>query len=197
MIFKFTKKTSQGSDEELIKEFSSTCDLEVLGELYSRYMHLVYGICLKYLKDRDESRDTVMEIFEKLITDIPKQKIDNFRSWLHVVTRNYCLMELRTRKSDLEKYKEWAIDPGNFMESAYELHPIDDEDPGMEKALAYCIERLKIEQKECIRQFYFGNRCYREIAKNLRMDEKNVKSHIQNGKRNLKLCLEKKDESKR
>jgi RNA polymerase sigma-70 factor (ECF subfamily) len=90
MIFKFTRKISnKRTDEELIEEFSESADLGVLGELYSNYMHLVYGVCLKYLKDREEAMDAVMQIFEKLIAEIPKQKIENFRSWLHVVTKNY------------------------------------------------------------------------------------------------------------
>jgi RNA polymerase sigma-70 factor (ECF subfamily) len=198
MIFRSPRKIStKRSDEELINEFSSGRDIEVLGELYSGYMHLVYGLCLKYLKDRDESKDTVMQIFEKLIVEIPKQKIENFRSWLHVVTKNYCLMQLRTQKSIGEKYNEWAIDPGNFMENNYDLHPIDRDEVDIEAGLADCIERLNDEQKECIRQFYYESRCYSEIAKNLSMDEKKVKSHLQNGKRNLKLCLEEKNERKR
>jgi len=195
MIFKLPRKISaKRTDEELIAEFSSSGDLEVLGELYSGYMHLVYGVCLKYLKDREEAMDAVMQIFEKLIAEIPKQKIENFRSWLHVVTKNYCLMKLRSEKTLNEKYNEWATDPGNFMESGTDLHPIDKDEPDMERALADCIEKLKDDQKECIRQFYYEDRCYNEIAQNLGLDEKKVKSHLQNGKRNLKLCLEAKDE---
>ena len=89
----------------------------MLGELYSGYMHLVYGVCLKYLKDRDESMDAVMQIFEKLIIEIPKQRIENFRSWLHVVTKNYCLMQLRSQKSQDERLKEWMNDSLVFMEN--------------------------------------------------------------------------------
>jgi RNA polymerase sigma factor, sigma-70 family len=198
MILKFPGKIlKKETDEELINKFSSSGNLEVLGELYSRYMHLVYGVCLKYLRDREESMDAVMQIFEKLVTEIPKQKIENFRSWLHVVTRNYCLMQLRSRKSQDEKHNEWLLDPGNFMENSSGLHPIDKDEPDMEKALAYCIDKLKDEQKKCIMQFYYEDRCYSEIAKNLSIDENKVKSHLQNGKRNLKLCIEGKNERER
>jgi RNA polymerase sigma-70 factor (ECF subfamily) len=198
MILKFSKKISvKRSEEELIDEFTSGGDLEVLGELYSSYMHLVYGVCLKYLKDREESMDTVMQIFEKLVTEIPKQKIENFRSWLHVVTRNYCLMQLRSRKSKDEKQNEWLLDSGNFMENDSGLHPLDKEDPNMEKVLADCIEKLKDEQKKCIMQFYYEDKCYNEISKNLGINENKVKSHLQNGKRNLKLCIEGKNERER
>jgi RNA polymerase sigma-70 factor (ECF subfamily) len=197
MILNFSeKKTNGNSDEELSGRFSSSADLEILGELYTRYMPLVYGVCLKYLKNREESRDAVMAIFEKLITEIPKQKIDNFHSWLHVVTRNYCLMQLRSDKTHNEKLNEWVLDPGNFMEESYYMHPIDTQEPDMEKKLADCIETLKDDQKECIRQFYYENKCYNEISINLGIDEKKVKSHLQNGKRNLKLCIEEKNERK-
>jgi len=107
------------------------------------------------------------------------------------------LMQLRSMKSQDEKYNEWKIDPGNFMESGYDLHPIDKDESDMEKILADCIERLKEDQKQCIMQFYYENRCYNEIAENLGLDEKKVKSHLQNGKRNLKICLEEKDERRR
>ena len=193
MLFNTSNKNKgEKSDEDLLREFTSTGDLEVLGELYAGYMHLVYGVCLKYLKDREESMDAVMQIFEKLIIEIPKHKIENFRSWLHVVTKNYCLMQLRSQKSKDEKMNEWLSDSLLFMESSSLLHPIDEDEPNVEKALADCLERLKREQKECIRQFYYENRCYNEIALNLGLDEKNVKSHLQNAKRNLKLCLEEK-----
>ncbi len=198
MLFKVKGKNHPNkTDEELLKEFHSSGNLDALGELYSSYMHLVYGVCLKYLKDREESMDAVMQIFEKLIVEIPKQKIENFRSWLHVVTKNYCLMNLRSQKSKDDKFSEWINDPLVFMETASTLHPIDEEDQVMDKALEDCIERLKDEQKKCIQQFYYENRCYNEIAVNLGLDEKKVKSHLQNGKRNLKLCLEEKNVRKR
>lgn len=193
MLFKIPiKKNIQRSDEDLLQKFSSTADLEALGELYSGYMHLVYGVCLKYLKNRDESMDAVIQIFEKLIIEIPKQRIENFRSWLYVVTKNYCLMQLRSQKTQKERISEWMMNSMVFMENDSDLHPIDEEEPVLDKALLNCIEKLKGEQKECIQQFYYENRCYNEIALNLGLEEKKVKSYLQNAKRNLKLCLEEK-----
>jgi RNA polymerase sigma-70 factor (ECF subfamily) len=186
------KQNPRKSDEDLLEEFSRTGDLATLGELYSDYMHLVYGVCLRYLRNRDESKDAVMQIFEKLIIEIPKQRIENFRSWLHTVTKNYCLMKLRSDKTKQEKFNALIDDAAFFMETNSILHPIDENEPDQEKALADCIGKLKREQKECIEQFYYGNSCYQEIAENMGLDEKKVKSHLQNAKRNLKLCLEEK-----
>ena len=190
---RFVKK----SDEDLIREFRISGDLELLGELYSGYMHLVYGVCLKYFKDRDESMDAVMQIFEKLIVEIPKHNIENFRSWLYVVTRNYCLMQIRSKKSNDEGLKEWINDTQIFMENYQDLHPIDKDESDIDEGLEDCIEKLKDEQRECIRQFYFENKSYYEIGIKMDLDEKKVKSHLQNGKRNLKLCLEEKNERKK
>ena len=200
MIFKIPRnKKMNKSDGELLTEFKSGGDLEVLGELYSRYVHLVYGVCLKYLKEREEAKDGVMQIFEKLIIEIPKYNIENFRSWLHVVTKNYCLMQLRSGKSEKEKFSEWLNDPSVFMETVTDLHPLDEDEDSksVDRALEDCIERLKDVQRMCIRQFYFENRCYNEISVNLGLDEKKVKSHLQNGKRNLKICLEEKNVRKK
>jgi RNA polymerase sigma-70 factor, ECF subfamily len=186
------RDVSQSFEEDLLQEFTRTGDLETLGRLYSGYMPLVYGVCVKYLKDREESKDAVMQIFEKLIVEIPKQRIENFRGWLHVVTRNYCLMQLRSKKSHDEKINEWMIDSSVFMENNAGLHPIDSDEAETDEALAKCIEKLKNEQKECIQQFYYENRCYNEIALKMGLNEKKVKSYLQNAKRNLKLCLEEK-----
>jgi RNA polymerase sigma-70 factor, ECF subfamily len=194
VLFKIPyRREANESDEELSAEFTLTGDLDRLGELYSRYMHLVYGVCLKYLKTREESADAVMIIFEKLITEIPKQKIDNFRSWLHVVTKNYCLMQLRSQKSKNERMKDWMNDTIVFMENSTVLHPLDEDGPDIDKILEECIENLKMEQKECVRHFYYENLCYKEIAALMVLDENKVKSHLQNAKRNLKICVEEKN----
>lgn len=194
MFIKSVKdKLNQRSDEELLKEFSSYGNLEILGELYSSYMHLVYGVCLKYLRNPDESKDAVLNIFEKLIIEIPKHDIGNFKSWLHVVTKNYCLMQLRSEKSQNERKSEWILDSTIFMESLQDPHPIDEDAPDLEKELADCIEKLKDEQKMVINLFYYKNMCYSEIAVSLGLEEKKVKSYLQNAKRNLKICLEEKN----
>jgi RNA polymerase sigma-70 factor (ECF subfamily) len=191
-FIKTGKYVLQRSEEELLREFTSTGDPVSLGRLYSGYMPLVYGVCLKYLKNREESKDAVMQIFEKLIIEIPKQRIENFRSWLHVVTKNYCLMQLRSQKTHEERMNEWMNDSLIFMENHSSPHPLDEDKADIDLALADCIEKLRDEQKECIRQFYYENKCYYEIAGALDLDEKKVKSYLQNAKRNLKLCLEEK-----
>ncbi len=177
------------SDEELLLQFKKTGSLETLGQLYAPYMHLVYGVALKYLEDREEARDAVMQIFEKLISDLPGHEVRNFKSWLYVLTKNYCLMQIRAQKSKDSRLEGYKIEQ-EFMESEQALHPIDKEEQSLEQALKACIEQLKSEQKQCIELFYYQKLCYQEIAETLEINEKKVKSHLQNGKRNLKICLE-------
>jgi RNA polymerase sigma-70 factor (ECF subfamily) len=191
-MLQYSGKHRERSDEELLLQFRKSGNLELLGELYSRYMHLVYGVSLKYLEDRDEAKDSVMEIFEKLITELPRHQVEVFKSWLYVLTKNHCLMQLRSRKQAEKKLEGLKIEH-DFMESSDEMHPIDREDQSHEKELRECIEELKLEQKQCIELFYYQQLCYREISLQLQMDEKKVKSYLQNGKRNLKICLESKN----
>jgi len=185
------KKQEEYSDVKLIAVFRETGNLEVLGNLYERYMHLVYGVCLKYFEDREDARDGVNGIFEKLIAEVTKHEIENFKSWLYVLTKHYCLMKLRSERSKQHRQEKWENEQEMFMESSDVLHPIDEEEKKTDDALKACIEKLKKEQKQCIVLFYYNDRSYKEISDALGMEEKKVKSYIQNGKRNLKICIEK------
>ena len=189
-LFSAKRKKIAATDDELLNEFLKSQDLEVLGILYERYMHLVYGLCIKYLHNREESKDAVMQIFESLIIEIPKYEIKNFKSWLYVVSKNFCLMKIRKEKSEQKKEDKYFAE--EIMESTIEMHPIEQEQQtDIQKKLKECIEKLKSEQKQCVQLFYFDNKCYKEIAGQLQLEERKVKSYIQNGKRNLKICLEK------
>lgn len=192
MFFRQTQKNIIESDDWLIAKFKSTGDLEFLGKLFDKYMHLVYGVCLKYLKEREASQDATMQIFEKLMIELPKREIDNFKPWLHVIAKNHCLMQLRSQKIKLAQQEKLVSEQDIFMESSFEMH--HNNEPVLEhdlEALRKCIEQLKTEQKECVRLFYLEEKCYQEISDKLSFELKKVKSFIQNGKRNLKICMEK------
>lgn len=190
MISIFSKNKTF-SDEELITKYKNTANLDVLGDLYARYMDLVFGVCLKYLKHKDDSQDAVIRIFEKIAVSLKHIEVDNFRPWLYVVTKNYCLMELRKKKHHLVSLDDEALNIDKIMESECELHPIDREDDQRnEQALKMCIEKLKHTQKESVELFYFQELSYQEISDKLQVDIKKVKSYIQNAKRNLKICME-------
>jgi RNA polymerase sigma-70 factor, ECF subfamily len=178
-------------DEEIILAFKKNRDPELLGLLYKRYMLLVYGVSLKYLKNREDSQDAVMQIFEILNNDIPRFEISNFKGWLYTVTKNHCLMILRQRK----KEKNFVVPDENevfFMESDTFLHPLDnmDNNDRIIINLKECMEQLNENQRFCVEWFYYQHKCYREIASELKLEEGKVKSYIQNGKRNLRICMD-------
>ncbi len=185
-----TERNESRTDKELLDEYIASGVPDILGILYGRYIYLVYGVCLKYFKNREHSQDAVMDIFEKVLAVLRTHKVINFKSWLYVLTKNYCLMELRS--SDKIRRETVNIDNHEylFMENVAELHPIDRKDDNIDKILELCIEKLKEEQKECIRLFYYDNKCYREIARKMDIDEKKVKSLLQNAKRNLRICID-------
>ncbi|HLZ16262.1 MAG TPA: sigma-70 family RNA polymerase sigma factor [Cyclobacteriaceae bacterium] len=178
--------TAPRSDNELIFLYKKTRDLSLIGELYRRYAALTYGVCLKYLKDRDEAKDASMQLFEKLIDTLRTHDVENFRSWLYVTARNHCLMQIRSKKG---KFRE-EIDALD-MENQFLLHPEEGNDvEGDLDKLEDCIKKLADGQKECIRLFYLSEKCYKEITAVTGFDLNQVKSFIQNGKRNLKICME-------
>jgi len=190
MKYRLTGKLEARDDKSLVNHYRESGDIDVLGVLYKRYMVLVYGVCLKYLKDRERAKDAVMDIFEKLTVELQVKEVDSFRPWLYVVAKNHCLMALRSMKVDTRNEEKYQNELSFFMESESFVHPVDEPDADLNRALKDCIERLKVEQKQCVELFYFENKCYKEIAGELNLEIKKVKSFIQNGKRNLKNCLE-------
>ena len=192
----FLKKiTTDDPDEELVRKYKAGGDMEVLASLYQRYMELVYGVCLKYLKDTEEAKDCVLIIFEELVTKLARHEVANFRAWLYQVAKNHCLMKLRKQKNRSVNMDQ------TLMHSSENIHP-DEEmftaDPFEEKEKAfdkmrYCLDRLNAQQRQAIELFYFNNKCYREIAGITQQEVETVRSFIQNGRRNLKICMDKKN----
>lgn len=185
MIF-FKKKPAQLSDQELVSKYYSGGGNEFIGELFERYSHLVYGVCLKYLHERNDSQDAVLLIFENLFTDLRKTEIQNFKSWIYAVTKHRCLMILRTKQRTIHREYEYILELGmnsenenNKDEVDYTLHIRD------------AMNGLKEEQQMCLDLFYIQGKSYTEIIQLTGFLYEQVKSHIQNGKRNLKAMLEK------
>lgn len=172
------------TDEEVLSAYREKGDPELVGELFNRYMHLVYGLCLKYLKNRDDSQDAVMNIYEIVAQKLLTAEVTYFKSWLYTVSKNHCLMELRKKKPETTTEL--------FMESAIDVHPNEETDELEHHldALAYCVEQLKKEQKACVKLFFLEKNSYLQVQEQTGLQLKKVKSHIQNGKRNLKICLE-------
>ena len=184
-----SSKTST-SEHEMLVEYRNTGDLELLGKIYEKYMPLVFGLCLKYFRDEEQSKDAVMQIFEDLVKKLKVHEVTNFKSWLYTLTRNHCLMIIRSSS----KHEMVSIDE-NFMENDAFVH-LNLEDDTEEKLsiMAKCIEDLPSEQKISINLFYMKQKCYKEVADTTGFDLNKVKSYIQNGKRNLKICIEKNSE---
>jgi RNA polymerase sigma factor (sigma-70 family) len=171
------------TDIEIINFFSSKRN-QALEEIYNRYSALVYGVCLKYLGNRDESLDTVVEVFSLLTEKVPHHEIFNFSSWLYSVTKNHCLMKLRTDKRHNEAMK-------NYVNEVEHISPESSDEelvPGKNLEKAIC--QLSSEQKVCVELFYYQNKSYIEISDITGFTVKSVKSYLQNGKIKLKKIME-------
>ena len=181
------------SDQQLLENYYSRHDNEALGILLQRYTLLLLGVCMKYLKNEEEARDAVQQIFLKTITELKKYKVDYFKSWIYMVAKNHCLMKLR------DGYGKIGVElTERYMEAGEELI---DNSSFREQDLTYdlmteALHELHPEQQQCVTLFYLEKKSYQEISQQTGFTMMQVKSYIQNGKRNLRLLIEKKLKSK-
>lgn len=182
------KVKEPGSEVERLADYRRYGDVAMLGALYEPYMDMVFGVCFKYLRDEEESKDAVMQIFEKLVTDLKQHEVSNFKSWLHSVARNHCLMKLRTASVTI------GHEQADDREHEWPIETVTDEDvftlEGQLHAMDECLQKLASEQRISIELFYIQDKCYRDIAGETGFEIGKVKSYIQNGKRKLKICIE-------
>jgi len=184
--FKSSKEADPVNDEVLLKRYRETEDLAVLGQLFQSHASMIYYVCYRYLQDSELSKDAVMQIFEELIIKVNKQEINKFGSWLYVLSRNYCLMQIRAGK------KMQYVSFDDVVEFPADLH--QDEQDNKERvltALELCIGKLPEKQQQSINLFFLKEKCYKEIVDFTGYSLNDVKSFIQNGKRNLKICMDK------
>lgn len=172
-------------DQELLKRYYHDGDKEWLGMLLERYTLLLYGVCMKYLKNEEDARDSVQQVFVKVLDDLHKYQVSFFKSWLYMVAKNHCLMKLRSR----------GYSTGEISEKLAESNADDDRQAMLEKdrnldLLAEAIKHLNPEQQLCITLFYLEKKSYQEVADQSGFSMLQVKSHIQNGKRNLKIFIQ-------
>ena len=187
-FFNRTIKPDEADDKALLDSYHQSGELAVLGRLYEKYVSLIYGVCLKYLKDEELAKDAVMGIFEELVTKARQHDVKQFRAWVYVLARNYCLMQLRSNK------KMVAVDYDDIVENDLVLHHDNKYSEEYLKVLERCMEKLPVKQKESVNLFYLQEKCYKEVADATGYTLNDVKSYIQNGKRNLKICIEKQSE---
>ncbi len=176
------------TDQEVLEKFYQSGDNFFLGLLLQRYTMLLLGVCMKYLKNEEEAKDAVQQIFLKVITELPKYKVEYFKSWLYMVAKNYCLMQLRNKP---EKYLSELTDK-HADTDASTINSERIEKDNLYTQMEAAMEELSEEQKNCLILFYFEKKSYQEICLQTGFSLLQVKSYLQNGKRNLKLLMEKK-----
>jgi RNA polymerase sigma factor (sigma-70 family) len=188
MFLKLFSKDRRPDDLELVQQYRRTGDLDVIGKLFERHTEMVYLICQRYLEEEEESRDATMQVFEQLILSLKRHEVTNFKSWLHSLTKNHCLQQLRSRRM-----KERANLDIPVAEEQHDGLPLS-ETSQLElelQALERGITHLPAEQRTCVELFYLQQKSYKEIMELTGCDMNQVKSYIQNGRRNLKIYVEK------
>ena len=179
------------SDNEFLAKVAETGDLGVYYVLFERYQHLVYGQCRRYFTDPADCSDMVMHIFEVSFRRIKPKEVKNFSSLIYSISNNECISELRKRKSyqkHIDHYGHMQNEEKSFVENAGMIRLTSElTDEQQQMVLDASIENLKYDQKQCVKLFFLEGKSYKEISEQLNMTDKEVKSHLQNGKRNLKI----------
>ncbi len=178
------------TDEELLADFQQGNNQQALASLYLRYTDLIYGVCLKYFKNAEKSKDAVMDIYQEINQKLQHHNVENFKGWLYIVSKNFCLMQLRkSKKSTVVEF-----DGNSFMQ----LEDYSHLDNALQKErefnrLENCLKQLNAEQHTVIEMFYLQQKCYNQIVEETKMDWNKIRSLVQNGRRNLKICMDKND----
>lgn len=192
MNFTASGKRKHEPDIELITSYRNSHNSEYVGELFQRYSHLIFGICLKHLKNHEESMDACREIFDKLLIDLKKHNVDNFHTWLYSVVNNHCLLKIRQSSSINQKNEDFK----RFTERVMELMEIPHLSNGFNKdelvaRLDIGVNALNPHQSKCVKLFFIEGKTHEEIEDLTGYSETDVKSYLQNGKQNLKVYMAK------
>ena len=182
------QKYSDTDDKELLQKYYLEGEPVYLGQLLERYTLLLFGVCMKYLKNEEAAKDAVQQVFLKAISELQKYRVEYFKTWIYTIAKNYCLMQLRSKagqytveiKDDLlASESDAAMAKSTFIEKEYHLNKMN-----------AALKQLNPEQRQCIESFYLQKKTYQQIAEESGFSLKQVKSYIQNGKRNLKIWME-------
>lgn len=177
---------STAPDGDLVQAYRQEGNMAVLGQLYSRYMEMIYGVCLKYLQEPEDAQDAVMAIFEELVIKLRQHQVENFKSWLYTLAKNHCLMRLRSlKRSPTVKIADAFMQP----DTKEHLEDVLKREENF-KYLEACMESLADNQRKAIELFYLQGKCYNEISAETGIEWSSVRSYIQNGRRNLRICME-------
>jgi RNA polymerase sigma factor (sigma-70 family) len=173
-------------DKELLLSFYKDGDNMWLGTLLQRYTGLLLGVSMKYLKNEDDAKDAVQQIFLKVLSELQKYKVEYFKSWLYMVAKNHCLMKLRQKGKQTSEINNDTLHADNAED-------VKENQQTKETSLTQLDNALKLlneEQRICVTLFYLDKKSYQEIVEKTNYSMMQVKSNIQNGKRNLKIQME-------
>jgi RNA polymerase sigma-70 factor (ECF subfamily) len=179
------------ADSDLLKNFYADHDNKWLGILLPRYTLLLLGVCMKYLKNEQDAKDAVQQIYLKVIPELKKYEVAYFKSWIYMIAKNHCLMVLRGSKNKSVEINEKILVTDQLNEDTH-FHV---EKERLLTEMENCILQLNKEQQQCVTLFYLNKKTYAEVAETTGYSMLQVKSHLQNGKRNLKLLMESQKEN--
>ena len=176
----FLKNSNQESDAQLVRKYRNSYNNSYIGELFQRYTHLVFGVCMKYLKDEKESRDAAEQIFELVVAELKRRDVKDFKNWLHTITKNHCEQILKSRKENIRN-EAGAVNSNPNKEISGKYSTATESE-----LVKTAIQQLDKTKQTCLELFYLEGKSYKEIAETMNFSLSQVKDHIQFGRKELK-----------
>jgi RNA polymerase sigma factor (sigma-70 family) len=180
--FLWPKKEVQLSDQELIEEYKRTSNSWYAGELFRKYNQLITAVAYNYMQNNVDTEDAVMEVFEIILRDLQHHEVSNFKTWVYSVTKHLCLKKLKKNPLEVTDVEQALRNMAAEENPQSEAVKLEEQLEKLQEALL----RLSEEQKKCIELFYFKEKSYKEVSDLTGYSVNEVKSYLQNGKRNLK-----------
>lgn len=180
---------SRFDDTELVELYKKNPDTSLIEELYNRYSKRVYWWALKFLGNRLEAEEMVHDIFAAMMSGMldlyQAREGAKFSSWLYRCVGNQCMKIVRKRNEVIFNQVE-VVDVPEALIIDLEVEVIAKE---WNEQLTSALNRLNQMQRVCCMRFYWDGMRYDEIAEELGITHDQVRSHLQNGLRNLRIIF--------
>jgi RNA polymerase sigma-70 factor (ECF subfamily) len=172
------------SEEELLRSFTEDGDKAGFAELFNRNSRKIYQACFAFFRDSALAEDATQETFLRAYQNNDRFHGGDYVAWLHRIARNACIDQWRRKRPEV------AIDDTD--ESAPVQLSVASPDANMQIAIQHLhreLNKLPADQKRCL-ELKIEGYSYEETAARTGLTMDAVRSHLQNGRRTLRLRMQ-------
>ncbi len=158
--------------------------------LVNRYQNLVFTICLRYVKTREDAEEVAQDVFVKAYRSLADFKGQSkFSTWLYTITTTSSITFLRKKKLDVHSLdNENVFAKASLQDSGMSANQV--EQKSRVNMVNQAIQLLSPDDAQVITLFYKGEQTLEEIAKTLGKEANAVKVQLHRARSRLKEKME-------